>query len=315
MALTSAVRSRDGDVSPAVRRRGHRVTSGSRRGAWLFLLPAAAIYLFIVLWPSIRGAGLAFTDWNGLDPEKKFIGFGNFVQLFNDPKAVSSLGHTLVIAITITLIQNGVGLALALGANSRIKSRNLLRVLLFTPAIITPVATGYLWQNLLGQNGAVNEALGLVGLDRLQQSWLGDDNLALACICLVIIWQFAGYSMVIFLANLQGISQEVIEASMVDGAGPVRRFWSIIRPELAPAITINLMLSIIGGLKIFDQVWVMTGGGPGGATETMSTFLYKSAFQYGDFSYGIAIAVVLTILVAIISAGQFGLLSRQNRGS
>lgn len=290
---------------------------GLRRGMnrlWIFIVPAAAFYLFVVLWPSIQGAGLAFTNWDGLSSVRDFVGLDNFVQLVNDPKAGAAIGRTLLIAVTITIVQNAVGLLIALGVNSRIKSRNLLRVLFFAPAIITPVATAYLWQNLFSPRGAINSLLDGVGLGMLKQNWLGDRDIAIWAICLVVVWQFAGYSMVIFLANMQGISAEVIEASYVDGAGPVRRFWSIIRPELAPSITINLMLSIIGGLKLFDQVWVMTGGGPGGATETMSTLLYKNAFQFGDFSYGIAIALVLTVLVAILSGGQYFLLSRQNKG-
>jgi len=265
------------------------------------------------LWPSVQGAGLAFTDWDGLSSDRAFVGFENFVRLAQDPKAAGAIGRTLVIAFTITIVQNAIGLLLALGVNSRIKSRNILRVLLFAPAIITPVATAYLWQNLYSPDGAVNSLLNAVGLGALAQNWLGDSEVAIWSICIVVVWQFAGYSMVIFLANMQGISTEVIEASYVDGAGPFRRFWSIIRPELAPSITINLMLSIIGGLRLFDQVWVMTGGGPGGSTETMTTLLYKNAFQFGDFAYGIAIAVVLTVLVAILSSGQYFVLSRQNR--
>jgi raffinose/stachyose/melibiose transport system permease protein len=293
-----------------------RQRGGIHRGTsrlWLFLVPAAAFYVFVVLWPSIQGAGLAFTDWDGLSRDREFIGIDNFVRLMQDPKAAGAIGRTLIIAFTITIVQNAVGLLLALGVNSRIKSRNVLRVMLFAPAIITPVATAYLWQNLYAPDGALNALLRVVGLGSLTQNWLGDPDVAIWSICLVVIWQFAGYSMVIFLANLQGISPEVIEASYVDGAGPLRRFWSIIRPELAPSITINLMLSIIGGLKLFDQVWVMTGGGPGGSTETMSTLLYKNAFQFGDFAYGIAIALVLTVLVAILSSGQYFVLSRQNR--
>ena len=291
-----------------------RGMAASRRLAWLMLIPAAAVYLFVVFWPSIQGAGFAFTDWNGLNPVKNFIGIANFQKLVSDPQALNAISHTLIIAVTITIVQNAVGLLLALGVNAKIKSRNVLRVLLFAPAVITPVATGYLWKNLLGPDGAFNQVLGAIGLGSLKRAWLGEQNAAIWCICLIIVWEFAGYSMVIFLANLQGISAEVIEASQVDGAGPIRRFWSIIRPELAPSITINLMLSIIGGLKIFDQVWVTTGGGPGTSTETMSTFLYKNAFQFGDFAYGIAIAVVLTVLVAILSGGQYALLARQNRG-
>lgn len=294
-----------------------RSRGGIHRGnsrLWLFLVPAGAFYLFVVLWPSIQGAGFAFTDWDGLSPDRSFVGFDNFVRLAQDPKAAGAIGRTLLIAFTIMIVQNAIGLLLALGVNSRIKSRNVLRVALFAPAIITPVATAYLWQNLYAPDGAINSLLRTLGLGGLAQNWLGDSDVAIWSICLVVIWQFAGYSMVIFLANMQGISTEVIEASYVDGAGPFRRFWSIIRPELAPSITINLMLSIIGGLKLFDQVWVMTGGGPGGSTETMSTLLYKNAFQFGDFAYGIAIALVLTILVAALSGGQYFALSRQSRG-
>lgn len=290
------------------RRRDHRTR------LWPFLVPALVFYLFVVVWPSLRGAGLSFTDWDGLSPQQAFVGLANFAQLLRDPSALGAVGRTLLIAFTITILQNLVGLLLALGVNTRIKSRNVLRVMLFAPVVITPVATAYLWQNLLSPTGAVNTFMAGIGLEGLQQDWLGDSNIAIWCICAVIIWQFSGYSMVIFLANLQGISEEVIEASYMDGAGPFRRFFSIIRPELAPSITINLMLSIIGGLKLFDQVWVMTGGGPGGSTETMSTLIYKNAFQLGDFSYGIAIAVVLTILVAVLSGGQYFLLGRQNRG-
>lgn len=280
---------------------------------WLYLLPAAVFYVFIVLWPSLRGAGYAFTDWNGISASAEFVGLDQFFRVLQDPTSASGIRHTLILAITITIVQNLVGLALALGVNTHIKSRNVLRVLFFAPAIITPVATAYLWQNLYSPNGAINTALQSLGLGFLRQNWLGDPDIALWAICAVVIWQFSGYSMVIFLANLQSISSETIEASLVDGAGPIRRFWSIIRPELAPAITINLMLSIIGGLKLFDQVWVMTGGGPGGATETMSTAIYKNAFQFGDFGFGIAMALVLTVLVALLSGAQYFALNRQNR--
>ncbi|MGI3785501.1 MAG: carbohydrate ABC transporter permease, partial [Janthinobacterium lividum] len=187
---------------------------GRRRPAlWAFLVPAAVLYAFVVLWPSLQGAGLSFTDWDGLSADRNFVGLEQFRKVFADDKARAAVGRTLLIALTITIVQNLVGLLLALGVNSRIKSRNILRVLLFAPAIITPVATAYLWQNLLSPNGAINSVLGVVGLGSLRHNWIGDSDYALWSICLVIVWQFAGYSMVIFLANLQGISAEVIEAS------------------------------------------------------------------------------------------------------
>jgi raffinose/stachyose/melibiose transport system permease protein len=288
---------------------------GSRRVSppWWFALPAMLLFAFVVLVPSARGVYYAFTDWDGLDPSFAFIGLDNFVTMLSDPDATQAIWHTLLIAVAITVIQNGVGLLLALGVNSAIKSRNVLRVFLFAPAVITPIVTAYLWRNLLGPDGAVNSLLGAVGLGGWQQDWLGDPDLALWSVVAVIVWQFAGYSMVIFLAGLQSIPREIYEAAAIDGAGPVRRFWSVIRPLLAPAFTVNLMLSIIGGIKLFDQVYALTGGGPGHATDTLSTLIYKDAFTLGEFGYSIALAVVLTVIVAVASTGQYLVLARNER--
>jgi raffinose/stachyose/melibiose transport system permease protein len=282
---------------------------------WWFTVPALALFTFVVLVPSARGMYYAVTDWDGLDPNFSFIGLRNFTDMLHDPDALQAVWHTLVIAVAITVIQNGIGLLLALGVNSMIKTRNFLRVLLFAPAVVTPIVTAYLWRNLLGPDGAVNSFLGAVGLGSWRQDWLGDPQLALWMIVLVIVWQFAGYSMVIFLAGLQSIPREIYEAAAIDGTGSLRRFWSVVRPLLAPAITINLMLSIIGGIKLFDQVYALTGGGPGHATDTISTLIYKDAFTLGEFGYSIALAVVLTVIVAIASAGQYAVLSRNERAA
>jgi raffinose/stachyose/melibiose transport system permease protein len=292
--------------------------SADRRHAtppWWFALPAMLLFAFVVLVPSARGVYYAFTDWDGLDPNFSFIGLENFRQMSRDPNAVQAIRHTLLIAVSITIIQNGLGLLLALGVNTMIRSRNVLRVFLFAPAVITPIVTAYLWRNLLGPDGAVNSLLAAVGLRSWQQDWLGDPQLALWSVVGVIVWQFAGYSMVIFLAGLQSVPREIYEAADMDGAGPVRRFWSVTRPLLAPAFTVNLMLSIIGGIKLFDQVYALTNGGPGHATDTISTLIYKDAFTLGEFGYSIALAVVLTIIVAIVSSGQYLVLSRNERAA
>jgi raffinose/stachyose/melibiose transport system permease protein len=282
---------------------------------WWFVLPAMVLFAFVVLVPSARGIHYAFTDWDGLDPSFSFVGFDNFVAMTRDPDAVQAIWHTLLIAVSITVIQNGLGLLLALGVNTMIKTRNLLRVFLFAPAVITPIVTAYLWRNLLGPDGAVNSLFAAVGLDSWRQNWLGDPDLALWSVVGVIVWQFAGYSMVIFLAGMQSIPREIYDAAAIDGGGPVRRFWSVTRPLLAPAFTINLMLSIIGGIKLFDQVYALTGGGPGHATDTMSTLIYKDAFTLGEFGYSIALAVVLTIIVAVASTGQYLVLARNERAA
>jgi raffinose/stachyose/melibiose transport system permease protein len=304
-----AVEDRAGRPRPRPRSRGR-----SRIPAW-FVLPALGLYVFVVLLPSAQGASFAFTDWDGVNPVKHFVGLANFREMWSDPAARGALRQTLIIAVAITVVQNALGLALAMGVHSRIKSRFVLRVLLFAPAVMTPVVTAALWKYMLAPDGAVNSLLGAIGPDSWQQNWLGEPGLALGSVIGVIVWQFAGYSMVIFLAGLQGIPGEVYEAAAVDGAGPWQRFRSIVLPLLGPAMTVNLMLSIIGGLKLFDQVWVMTAGGPGDSTETLSTLIYKNAFQFNEYGYSIALAIVLTFFVAVISSGQYGLLRRRERAA
>jgi raffinose/stachyose/melibiose transport system permease protein len=300
--------------SVAVRRvpRTSAAAAGTARGRqlWWFALPALALYAFVVLVPSGRGAVLAFTNWNGLSRTWQFTGLANFRQIFQDTEARGAVEHTLLIAVVVTVVQNAVGLLIACGVRSHIRSRNVLRVLLFAPAVMTPVVTAALWKYMLAPDGALNSLFGAVGLTSWQQDWLGSQALALWCVVGMIVWQFAGYSMVIFLAGMQNIPADIDEAAAVDGAGPLRRFWHITLPLLRPAVTINLMLSIIGGLKLFDQVWVMTAGGPANATETLSTLIYKNAFQFDEFAYSIALAVVLAIFVAVISGAQYRLLER-----
>ncbi|GIF01716.1 carbohydrate ABC transporter permease [Paractinoplanes rishiriensis] len=304
MSVDLRARPSEGVTAPARSRRR------SVAPPWWFTVPAMVLFAFVVLVPSARGVYYAFTDWDGLDPDFAFIGLRNFTDMLDDADALQAVWHTVLIAVAITVIQNGIGLLLALGVNSMIKTRNFLRVLLFAPAVITPIVTAYLWRNLLGPDGAVNAVLGPWGKD-----WLGDPDLALWMVVLVVVWQFAGYSMVIFLAGLQSIPREIYEAAAIDGTGAVRRFWSIVRPLLAPAITINLMLSIIGGIKLFDQVYALTGGGPGHATDTISTLIYKDAFTLGEFGYSIALAVVLTAIVAIASAAQYTVLNRNEKAA
>ncbi|WP_055712038.1 carbohydrate ABC transporter permease [Streptomyces torulosus] len=292
-----------------------RVRRARTAPPWWFALPALLLFAFVVLVPSVRGVHYAFTDWDGLDPDFSFVGLDHFSEMFHDADAKQAIWHTLLIAVSITVVQNALGLLLALGVDTAIKSRNVLRVFLFAPAVITPIVTAYLWRNLLGPDGAVNSLFGAMGLGDWRQDWLGSPGLALWAVVGVTVWQFAGYSMVIFLAGLQSVPREVHEAAAIDGAGPVRRFWSVTRPLLAPALTINLMLSIIGGIKLFDQVYALTGGGPGHATDTISTLIYKDAFTLGEFGYSIALAVVLTIIVAVVSTGQYAVLSRNERAA
>ncbi len=288
---------------PAQRQRTAR--RPGRRGAPLwFLVPGLIIYAAIVLGPSIAGARLSFTD-AAVGTTGSFVGIDNYLDILSDTSTLAPLAQTLVMAVGITILQNLLGLLLALALNSAIKTRNLLRVVFFAPFVISPLVAGFLWKYLLAPEGPVNGLLGAIGLESLQRPWLGEPRLALASLIAVVVWQFTGSTMVIYLAGLQSVPNEVHEAAAIDGAQGFRRFWSVTRAFLAPAITVNLTLSLIGGLRLYDQIVAMTNGGPGGATDSLSTVIYRIAFQFGEFGYGGALAVVLTVFVMVLSGAQY----------
>jgi raffinose/stachyose/melibiose transport system permease protein len=283
------------------------------RGLWWFLVPALVPYVFVVIVPSLQGAGFAFTDWDGLNPDWNFVWFDNFVRIFGDAAAIRALANTILLAVGVTIVENAIGLGLALALNTRIRSKHVLRLVFFMPVVIITIVVAFVWQFIYTPNGPINEVLRAVGLEGLVQNWLGNPNLALGAIAVIVIWQFSGYAMVIYLAGLQGVPAEQLEAAALDGAGPVKRFWYVVRPLLAPAITVNLMLSLIRGLMIFDQIWVTTQGGPAASTNSLSTLIYRNAFQYGEFGYSAALAVVLTVFVAVLGAIQYRFLLRGGR--
>jgi raffinose/stachyose/melibiose transport system permease protein len=294
-----------GPAAAAVGRRRRRRRRRAGDPAVWFAVPALLVYVVIVIYPSLAGAAYAFTDWSGLG-HAAWVGFQNFKTLFSDPQSFGALKNTLKLTVFIVIVQNFIGLLLALGVHSMIKSRYVLRTIFFAPAVLSPVVLAFLWKYLFNPapDAGLNALLGFFGLDFLQQNWLGNPSVALWAIGLTVVWQFAGYSMVIFLAALQGIPRELEEAAALDGAGRFQRFRHVVLPLIAPAMTINLTLSTIGGLKLFDQVFAITNGGPGYATETLSTLIYKQAFVFGRYGYSTAVALVLAILVTAISMVQ-----------
>ncbi|MFE6668795.1 carbohydrate ABC transporter permease [Streptomyces sp. NPDC057697] len=271
----------------------------------LFVVPALIVYGIVVLYPSLAGVMYAFTDWSGIGGFS-FTGTDNFRALLHDSRALESVGNTLLLTLAVVVVQNGIGLLLALGVHTGIRSRAVLRLVFFAPAVVSPVMVAILWKYVYNpENGAgLNGLLGAVGLGGLRQDWLGNPSLALWSVAAMVVWQYAGYSMVVFLAGLQGVPAELHEAARIDGAGSWQRFRYVTWPLLAPALTINLMLSTIGGLKLFDQVYAATNGGPGTSSETLSTVLYKEAFVYGKFGYSTAVALVLALFVAAVSLVQ-----------
>ena len=276
---------------------------------WWFAAPALIVYAVVVLYPTGAGVVYAFTDWTGIG-DWSFIGFDNFTKLWGDDAARGSVVNTLLLTVAIVVVQNGIGLLLALGVHARIKSRALLRVIFFAPAVVSPVMVAFLWKYVYNPkpDEGLNGLLGAIGLGSWRQDWLGNPDLALWSVAFMVVWQFAGYSMVIFLAGLESVPDNLHEAAMIDGAGRWQRFRHVTWPLLAPAVTVNVMLSTIGGLKLFDQVYAATNGGPGYASETLSTVLYKQAFVFGNYGYSTAIALVLALFVAAISLVQVNIL-------
>ncbi|MGA5454735.1 carbohydrate ABC transporter permease [Streptomyces umbrinus] len=295
-------------ASPPARRR--RTAS---RNLWWFVVPAMVFYLYVVVIPTAQGIYMSFTNWSVYSTSRDFVGLRNYTSIFDDTTTTDVLVRTVVIAAAVMVIQNVLGLLLALALNTRVFGRNVLRTIIFAPVIVSPLVCGYLFKYLFAPPGigAVNDVLKAVGLGHLQEDWLGKPDTALAAVIVVVCWQFVGMAMVIYLAGLQGVPAELLEAAAIDGAGAVRRFWYVVRPFLAPAFTINFMLSLIGGLKIFDQIFATTAGGPAGQTETISTLIYKQFNIVGAYSMSAAMAVLLAIAIAILSVIQFGILRRQ----
>ena len=275
-----------------------------RKPSWLLLLPALAFYLTIVIYPAFRDVGEAFTDWNGIDPGRNFVGLDNFRALFDDPILRKAIWNTAIIAIVVTIFQNGIGLLLALALHRGIKSRSALRSILFLPVVVNPIVIAYTWQFIYVTGGPIDNGLGFLHLDGLQQNWLGDPSIVLWAVLVPMVWQYIGYSMVIFLAGLEGIPTEMNEASELDGAGSFQRFRYITWPLLAPALTINAVLTMIGGLNAFTVIFALTGGGPGNATQTVTTTIFQEAFTFGHYGYGTAMACALSIVISIVALSQ-----------
>ena len=303
----------DERIAGAARPARARGRGGPRRVTLLWTVPAVVLVLAAHYVAVGAGAWYAFTDWNGLK-HARWIGLGNFREIFRDHAARGALEHTLLLAFAFVVATNVIGLALAVALNRTLKARNFIRALFFAPVVMSPLAVSFIWQYLFDYSGPLNHLLGALGLDSWKQAWLGSPTWALWTIFVVMVWQFAGLAMIIYLAGLQGIPEELDEAAAVDGAAMLFRFRRVTLPLLAPALTIALTLTLINGLRVFDQILALTNGGPVDASETLATQVYKQTVVNGRFGYGAALALVLTILIAVFALAQLLVLrARENR--
>lgn len=271
--------------------------TGWRNTAWvsLFLLPSLAGLALFTLLPILASLGLTLFSWDLLTPPK-FVGLGNFDQLIHDPTFWASLGHTLYFIAGYIPLVMVLALGLAVILNQKIPGLVIFRGAFFLPVVSAWVAVALLWQWIFNPRfGLVNYFLGLIGIHG--PTWLFDPNWAMPAIIVTSVWKDIGFIMVMFLAGLQDIPSDYYEAASIDGASGWQRFWHITRPLLAPATFFALIISLINSFQVFDQVWIMTGGGPAGATSVLVEQIVQNAFSYGHMGYASALSWVLFLLV------------------
>ena len=268
----------------------------------LFLLPALVIFTAFVIYPILASLYYGLTDWDGLAPDLHFVGLANFQQLLSDPTVLIDLKNTLVFAAGVMVLQNGLALLFAIILDGLLRRLTFLRVLFLIPAMLSALAIGYIWSYIYTpQFGFLNTFLGRIGLSAWQQDWLGNPHLVLATLIFTNSWEFIGFSMVIFLAGLQAVPSELYEAADIDGTSGWQRFRHITFPLIAPSVTVNVVLTMIGSMKVFDLIFVMTNGGPGDASESLAIRLYKEAFTSNHFGYGTAVGIVMSVLILCLS--------------
>jgi raffinose/stachyose/melibiose transport system permease protein len=266
-----------------------------------FVAPALVVYAAFVLWPIANTFYFSTLDWNGIGQPVQ-IGLGNFARLLDDSAAWGALRHNVVLIAASLIVQLPIGLALALLLLAPLRGTTVLRSIYFLPQLMSTVAIGILWAFIFNPTfGALNRTLDLVGLGALGQGWLGEPRFALGAIIIVICWQYIPFYMILYRAGLTSIPLEINEAAMVDGASTWGRFRYVTAPLLAGTTRTAVLLSVIGSLKYFDLIWIMTGGGPSNSTDVLATYMYDMAFSRSRLGYGSAIAVVLFLLALLIA--------------
>jgi len=260
-----------------------------------------AIFTIVLVVPFVNGLFYTFTDWNGFKTTE-LVGFSNYAESFADPKFWSTLKFTALFVVVSLILVNVVAFGLALIVTSKLRSRNILRTFFFVPNLIGGVVLGVIWQFIF--NSALVTLANKYDWELFKQSWLQDTNKAFWALIIVTVWQSSGYMMIIYITGLVSIENDVLEASQIDGASPLRTLFSIKIPLMAQAFTIALFLTLRGGFMAYDVNVALTGGGPFRTTELISLHIFQDAFLEGDFGTGQAKAVIMFLVVALAALVQ-----------
>lgn len=278
---------------------------GIDRTALAFIAPALILYVLFIIVPTVSSVYYSFTSWDGISPDVKFIGLANYKEIFTSARFGNALKNTIILTVFISVLENAFALALAVLVDNIRWGKNFFRSAFYIPVLISGIVSGFIWKIMYNYNfGAINSILTQIGLGDFRQDWLGNTALTLIMIGVVLVWKGAGYYMIIYLASLQSVSTDVIEAAEIDGASPWQRFRMITIPLISGAFTINFTLSLINGLKVFDQINVMTDGGPGFTSETLVYLLYKVGFTEGRQGFGTAVGIMLLFIIIILNTIQ-----------
>lgn len=269
-----------------------------------FVVPALTMYSFFVILPAVSSIYLGFTSYDGVtEASLRFIGWDNYVNIFQSTRFYSATFNTVIIAMSFTVMVNLIALALAMAVDKVRWAKNMFRSAFYLPVLISGVVAGFIWRIMFNYSfGVINYALEMIGFSSVK--FIDSMPNALLSIIFVLLWKNAGYYMVIYLAALQGIPTDLMEAASIDGANSRQAFRHVTIPMLAGSFTINLTLVLINGLKIYDEIAILTDGGPGFSTETITYMVYKVAFGEMRQGYGTAMAVILFLIILVLGGFQ-----------
>ena len=265
-----------------------------------FIIPAAIVYSVFFIIPTILAFVLSFTDWTSYSDEISFAGLYQFITLLTKSVFYTGLKNTLIFAVIVTVCQNVFALIIALIANKKLKTKRFIRMVFFMPCVLSFLIVGYAFSAILHPTGPLNQLLTSIGLGALATDWIMNPSINIYVIAAINVWMFTGFSMAIYLAGLQTIPNELYEAARIDGASWGQGVRHIALPLLAPAFTINIVMSLIGSMKVFELVFVTSRGGPGDASQVINTLVFQS-FGQGVYAYATATSVVLFVIITIIA--------------
>lgn len=281
---------------------------------WWFLAPALLIYSVVVVYPMLYSSYLSLFRWDGIAPTKTFVGFQNYVDLVTQDQVFwIALKNNAVWLVAALLLPTSIGLGLALLLNLKFRGSAVLRSVFYFPAVLSLAVVGLIWTWIYHPDlGLLNQALGSLGLKALQRNWLADPNVALYPVIIAATWSAVGLPMLLFLAGLQTVPVELLEAAKVEGAGPIRRFIHVTFPLLRETTLIVLAITAINALKAYDIVYAMTNGGPANRTQLLSTWMYFLTYNYNTVGRGTAIAVVLFSLTLVFAIPYLRVMTRKD---